>query len=255
MHIDRQRLRATLPDVPRWTETRHLLGSAQSRVHVDPNAPDPAFIVVDEARVPFAAVVGRPHADLIRLAASQAGELLAFPDNVDDVKSALPGWAVERAILHTLPDWSTVSAVPAYPTRVLASSEVATFTHVEPELMAELQDAEDEGVDIVAALDGALPVAFCYAGATTETLWDVAIDTVPSHRRRGYAAAAASQLIRRQAERGLAPVWCALESNEASLGLARKLGFQEVDAIWLLTPGATPHSSPADDDLDDPSGT
>ena len=31
------------------------------------------------------------------------------------------------------------------------------------------------------------PVSFCYAGAVTESLWDVSIDTLPEHRRHGYA--------------------------------------------------------------------
>ena len=35
--------------------------------------------------------------------------------------------------------------------------------------------------------------------------------------------------------RGLRPVWIAVKSNEASHGLARRLGFEPVDLLWVLT--------------------
>lgn len=233
---DRQRLRAALPDEPRWAETRDLLSDEVCPVHLDPAGPAHSYIVVDDGGARMASVVGRPRADLIRLAVSESGELLAFSENIDHVRAALPTWSAERALLHVLPDWREAARPPAYPTRYLRAAEVGALAHVASELRAELQEAADEGVEILTALDGSLPVAFCYAGATTETLWDVAIDTARSHRRRGFAESVALGLIQGQAKRGLAPVWGAVESNTASLGLARKLGFVEVDMLWVLTP-------------------
>jgi hypothetical protein len=66
---------------------------------------------------------------------------------------------------------------------------------VPTELVDELSDVAEEGVIVVAAFDGTLPVAFSYVASETETLWDVSIDTVESHRRRGYASAAVLHLM------------------------------------------------------------
>jgi len=72
------------------------------------------------------------------------------------------------------------------------------------------------------------PVAFCYAAVQTETLWDVAVDTLAEHRRRGLAAACFTALARHMNDRGLSPVWGSLDDNVASMKLARKLGFVPV---------------------------
>ena len=79
-------------------------------------------------------------------------------------------------------------------------------------------------------------VAVCAAGDVTETLWDVGIDTVPGHRRRGHAAAAFRALAAHMARAGRQPVWGAQDDNVASLALAARLGFEPVDRLALLSP-------------------
>jgi predicted GNAT family acetyltransferase len=70
----------------------------------------------------------------------------------------------------------------------------------------------------------------------TETLWDVGIDTLEGHRRRGHAAACFHALAAWMAGRGRQPVWSAYEDYPPSLTLAAKLGFQPVDRIAVLSP-------------------
>lgn len=80
------------------------------------------------------------------------------------------------------------------------------------------------------------PVSFCYSGSSTESLWDVSIDTVPQHFRRGYASLCAAFMIRHMQAQGKQPVWQAVEENPASWRLAQKLGFVPVDELALFEP-------------------
>lgn len=232
----RERLRALLPDEPRWLETRGLLGYPECPLHVDPAAPEPSFIVVDDIGERLASIVGRPNPDLIRRAVSDSQAVLAYSDNVSYVREALPGWTSERAVLHILPGQCAQVPDPVHPTRYLERGEVVALSHLDADLRRELREADEEDTAIVAALADLLPVAFCYAGSTTERFWDIAVDTAHSHRRLGYAASAVTRLTKDNAARELSPVWGAVESNTASLGLARKLGFVEVDALWVIRP-------------------
>ena len=80
-------------------------------------------------------------------------------------------------------------------------------------------------------------VAVCSAAWETETLWDVSVETVPDHRRRGLAAACFIALARWMlAERGKRPVWGAHESNPASLALAASLGFVRESELLSFQP-------------------
>lgn len=78
--------------------------------------------------------------------------------------------------------------------------------------------------------------AVCAAADVTETLWDVGIDTLEGHRRRGYAVACFHSLAAWMAAQGRQPVWSAYEDYPPSLALAAKLGFEPVDQIAVLSP-------------------
>lgn len=77
--------------------------------------------------------------------------------------------------------------------------------------------------------------AFAYPASETESLWDVSIDTLESHRRRGYGSAAVVALAAEQARRGKRAVWGAADSNPGSLALARSLGFAEAGRLWVAS--------------------
>ena len=72
------------------------------------------------------------------------------------------------------------------------------------------------------------------AASITETLWDVGIDTLEGHRRKGHARACYLALASHLAAQGFSPVWGAYEDNEASLAMAESLGFIPVDEFWVI---------------------
>ena len=105
----------------------------------------------------------------------------------------------------------------------------------------------EQARDVLLALESDLPsaailvedelAAVCYACYTTETLWDVSIDTAPAFRRRGLAGAAVRALAGRLAADGLAPCWGADVANEASLALAASLGFEATERFFVFESG------------------
>jgi GNAT superfamily N-acetyltransferase len=197
--------------------------------------PGPAFVAV-HAGLDLVGVVGAPSPDAIREAVGLcrgAPEVLAVPEHEAHVAAALAGWAAERATLHTLLAEGRLPPVPPGSVRLLDAAEVAALD-VPEELHEELLDAAREGAEVAASFVEGRPVAFCYAGAETEGLWDVSIDTLEPYRRRGLAARCVAFQVARQRARGRAPVWGAAASNVASLGLAARLGFVPVDALLLF---------------------
>lgn len=179
-------------------------------------------------------VVGRPEPAAIRAGLTgrpRVNEVLAAPENAEWVQAALPRWIAHPATLHTL-----VSAPPAISSgevRLLAEEDRPLLAPLPPELRAFLE-RELEQSPIAARFVGGRPVSFCYTYPITETLWDLAIDTLEEHRRRGYATECATYLIHHMLERGQQPVWGALDSNVPSLAMAAKLGFRPVDHLVLL---------------------
>lgn len=147
---------------------------------------------------------------------------------------ALPGWTCTRAILHSLPNTEHLPTDAAGAVRFLDVDRLDQF-QLPADLREELTTNPD-GSPIAATFVGQQPVAFCYAGSVTETLWDVSIDTLPEYRRQGHAAQCAAYMIRYMHRRGRQPVWAALENNPASWRLAQKLGFVAVDALALFEP-------------------
>ena len=93
-----------------------------------------------------------------------------------------------------------------------------------------LGDAETtlrEGVVACAVVDGVV-VARAYTAALSTRYADIAVDTLPKWRGRGFAFAAATLVAREVQEGGRVPVWSAGEHKRASLRVAEKLGFVAV---------------------------
>jgi GNAT superfamily N-acetyltransferase len=118
--------------------------------------------------------------------------------------------------------------------RRVSHGELAGWPEIPEDLREELRDAEAE-TPIFAAFAGERPAAFCYAGAVSETLWDVAIDTLEPYRRQGFGTRCAAFVIEHMRAAGKEPVWGSLVSNVASSSLAAKLGFVPVDTIFVFT--------------------
>lgn len=181
---------------------------------------------------PLVSVVGRPSEVAIRdaVAPGRDCEVLVPPENGDHVAAALPGWRRSAAMLHLLEKEDRLPHVPAGVVRLLELSGLDDVEGLPGDLREELVFAA-RWSPIAASFDGERPVAFCYADRT-ETLWDVAIDTLEGYRRQGHAARCVAYMIEHL--KPLRPVWGAENTNRASLGLAAKLGFVPVDEVLLF---------------------
>ncbi|MBA4114872.1 MAG: GNAT family N-acetyltransferase [Rubrobacter sp.] len=231
------RLASLLPDVPRFVETRWmLLGGYCEVLGLEEEAGAVSFVARDREEKD-ASVIGCPAPATILDAVARngnTGEVWATPENVSHVADALPGWEASPATLHLLGNDTNLPEVPKGKVRLLAPSEVWVLERLPPDLRAEITTALRHSPVAATFVDHS-PVSFCYA-VETESLWDVAVDTLAAYRNRGYAALCVAYQIRRQRERDKEPVWGALESNAPSLGLAAKLGFVPVDRIFVFAP-------------------
>jgi RimJ/RimL family protein N-acetyltransferase len=171
------------------------------------------------------AVLGRPGPELVRSAlrgAPRDFELLVQDDAAEAVGAALPDWRVAGATLHRLAEPVAPGPAPGPDVILLETPGAAALRRVPRHLRADAEGAEA----VALSLAGDRVAAVCTAGAVTETLWDVGIDTVAEHRRRGHATAAFRALAAHMAAAGRQPVWGAEDDNAASLRLAAKLGFE-----------------------------
>jgi RimJ/RimL family protein N-acetyltransferase len=227
-------LAATLPDVPRWLETRSMLLQGDAEVFGLTDG-EPPFIVRDPT-TGLISIVGRPGAGAFREALyrnEDHGEALAQFGDEEYAAAHLPGWRMEPATLHILANESRLTEVPDGMVRGVSAAEIREIEEMDPELRKELLDAVT-WTEVAAALADGRPVSFCYSASETETLWDIAIDTLEPYRREGYAATVVSYMVQRMAKRRKRPVWGAEESNVASMALAVKLGFVPAERLVVF---------------------
>jgi len=142
------------------------------------------------------------------------------------------GWIAEPALVYQEP-----AAIPrpacSWPVTLFTAADTPDLRHVPTALRHELEAARAFS-PIAAAFDGDVPVSFCYAGWATEQWWDVSIDTLAPWRTRGFAAAATAGLMTHMRDVGKRAVWAALESNVASLAVARRLEFEPVGRLAVV---------------------
>ena len=232
-------LAALLPDEPRWIDLRGLLLTGRCEVRT---AEDPGRgFVARSWDFPFAAVYGDPEAELIAAAAaagqadfagretSEEWQLLAAPASRPAVEAALPGWRRCGIVLHRWRgDLERPIAAPGAVIRLLPDGHRAAALPLDEVPAASRRELVNDWVSrrpMAVAVVDARPVSFCYAAFTTETLWDVSVETLEPFRHRGLAGACFLELAAHMAGQGWTPTWGAMEDNPASLGLAVKLGF------------------------------
>ena len=242
-------LASLLPDEPRWIDLKGLLISGRCDLWSE-SEPEDGF-VARSWDYPFAALHAMPGASLIRQAVEavrsacqgqhflEEWQLLAPPESRMAVEAALPDWRRSSVHLHRWegelerPDLDVDVRIDLLPDGHGAVG--LTFDHVPATARHEYTlDWVAKRPMAVAIVEG-LPVTFCYAAFTTDTLWDVSIETIQPYRRRGLAAATFLSLARHMADHGLIPAWGAMEDNPGSLGLAARLGFvhdAEIDAWY-----------------------
>lgn len=237
-----------MPDEPGWIDLRGSLLSGHCKIFAGADAA--RGFVLRSTDFPFGYVWGDPPRQVLRRAVegtvrNPEFRLLVELSAAERIAAELPGWRREETVLHR---WSgespTVSVPEGVTVEILGGggngegddqAVERLRERVPPDLRPEIDLALRRGLPMAVAWTvaagradgGSEPVSFCYAALITETLWDVAVDTVESHRRRGLAICVFDALHRRLAKKGLTPVWGAYSHNVASLRLAARLGFEE----------------------------
>ena len=214
-----------LPDLPRWVEAHGIASDPESW-----REPLGAGFALghDLARLIVVAGDAEPEA-VAALSRARAEHTLLFAIEREDVAAALlgTGRTIVRAILHTLDDPSGLPDGDG-----VAPLDDVALAHVPPALAGELRWALRHGTVWAAWLDGA-PVSFAYAPWRSPRWFDVSVDTLSGARQLGLATIVSAAMIRDERARGREPVWGADEGNAASRRLARRLGFAQVDEIFV----------------------
>jgi GNAT superfamily N-acetyltransferase len=233
--VELQNLARSLPDIPRWVETRGLLLGGRCTV-----ASSPDGFVVKALDGLLVCCAGRPDPEAIRNVISDPDpdlRVLVSPEEAEPLARALPGWSRSSATIHLLEPGRWPEPDPSVDVRLLQDEPLLDL--LPDGLREELSSVRPHATIAVTFSDG-VPASICYSCWETETLWDISIDTVPELRRRGLAEACTAFLMRTMRERGKQPVWGAEDSNLPSLRLAAKMGFVPVDRLILFSPPQRP---------------
>ena len=218
-----------VPDDASHVEIRSMLLGGDAEVIGSPSG---GLVVASDRSV--AGVVGSPSPSLVDRGISLLAEdadLLVFPEGLAVVISVMPEVTPQRAAIHRF-----ASTLPTDPLEDVSVGEVdASFLASLPDVLAE--EVDGAVFAAVRRVDG-VGVAVCSAWWPTETLWDVGVDTLPGHRRRGHARACFIALARHMEARGLSPVWGALVDNFASLRMAESLGFIPDGELFVIELGS-----------------
>ena len=246
--MHRRDLAGLRPDTPEWLDLRGILFSSRCDVFVNPD-PTTGFVVCAwDMAVGVAA--GRPLRSVVAAAVGGSEgvrtaewHLLAAPESVETIAAALPAWRRRGVTLHTrtanepLVAPATQSGIEI---RLAPEGWVAaglSVEHLPQPLRREYETDMLRQCPLAAAVADDRAVAFCYVAVQSEALWDIAVDTLPSHRRRGLAAACVGKLAEHLDRQGLRPVWGALDENEPSMRLAARLGFRPAARLTSFVRG------------------
>ncbi|RKU31689.1 hypothetical protein C6497_01335 [Candidatus Poribacteria bacterium] len=96
-----------------------------------------------------------------------------------------------------------------------------------------------DGIVAGAIVDNHL-VSIAHTYAETNRYTDIGVYTIYQFRTKGFAIAAASLVSKEIQANGKIPVWSCGEDNYASLKVAQKIGFTEVDRRIYVIPVPTP---------------
>jgi GNAT superfamily N-acetyltransferase len=231
-----QEILAALPDLPRWVEARGMLLSG--RCEIVSSGESPGNVLLQARSAPLIVIAGNPPLEPLAAGAAQPGVgiVLCAPEKADEVRPLLEGWKQVGAVIYRLAgDDHPVARGPAgYEIGILAEKDGSGRLGHLPQLLRDEISSALSGGHVAAAIKDGVPVSFCYPVWETETLWDVSVDTLESHRNHGLGAACAAFLIDHMRRHEKEPVWGAQEDNAPSLAVAANLGFARVDRMVVF---------------------
>lgn len=220
-----------LPDTPRWLQPRAWLLAGECDVF---GSRHDAGYVLRSTRSPIAAVVGVPPVEALLRAVDIIGsetELLVAPPQREHVQNVLRYWKQLNAVLHLRPTAAMVDDTPSDESVTIA--DPWTLRHGR-DLPPPLQRAARHSHIVAARQVNGRAVAVCHTDAVSESLWDVGVDTLESHRRAGHARACFAAMDWYMSAQSRQPMWGALETNTASRAMAASLGFEAVDTLSIF---------------------
>lgn len=132
-----------------------------------------------------------------------------------------------------------VHRYPNAAVRLLTSEDAKRLAKAPPEVQGNGYKTHEamvtEGIAAGAIVDGNI-VAIAHTYAETNLHADIGGSTVETWRKNGFATAAASLVAQEIQAKGKVPVWSCGEDNIASLRVAQKLGFTEVNRRTYVIP-------------------
>ena len=226
----RDQLLQRVPDRPEWVGTRCALLEGGAVF----GSADGAAVLTTERDL--LCIIGRPSQAVFEealRACSPGAEVVAQEADHEHVASLL-GAAGEPAVIHApAKDGLRLDVLPReLPVETLGQADIGRLARLPSALREELAAALG-WTSVWAGIANGQPVSFCYPDSCTESWWDVSIDTLKPYRRRGGAMTAFAAAAEHMQRRGRLPAWGALESNEPSWRLARKLGLDPVAKVFV----------------------
>ena len=223
-----------VPDEPAQTDVRAALLARDVRIW--PADADAYGHGVYAPSLELACIVGVPPPSALASLAHdvvRGCQVVCELEQSDAVAAALPHVLSEAATFFALPEAANERLPAPDDVRIVTSPSDVPLAHLPDGLRTEMEGALAHTF-VAMALASGKPASFCYPHHQTEGHWDVSVDTIESHRRQGLAGRAFAGAFAHLAAQGKRPVWGALASNEASVHMAQRLGFEPIATRQLL---------------------
>lgn len=182
-----------------------------------------------------AVAIGRPEPAWLQEAVEGCGgnpTIICEPEWGQEVADRLGTGTLSPATYHVLRHDRGLPERLPHPVRPVSRRDHDTLIELPWDLRQQLREAFDRG-PVLAALCQGRPVSFCSIGWFTETLRDLAVDTLAGHRGRGYGVACLTAMVRGLLPAELLPVGIIEDDNSASRRLVGRLGFEQAGASVL----------------------
>lgn len=163
---------------------------------------------------------------VLRAGIAEADQSDLFRQSVSFEAGFDPALRMRREIVLKLRNGVPPSLPNPHAVRLLTEEDVALIEVFEADSASYFLDAQ-RGPCFGVVVDGQL-VSVAHSSRRTAVACALGINTLPSARRRGYALAATVVWTQAALREGLTPIYSALATNTASLGLAAKTGYTHV---------------------------
>jgi hypothetical protein len=230
MSTHRSSLLVRLPDEPQWHAFHACL--LRNSTRIESVGRDAWWI--EDAGLEMSFGLGAPDGSEFDSLVRSSGSVLVPAADRSAWQAALPSWHAHPGTCHTHPAPGTLSGAANPVARICSPGESIDTQGLPVALVPLLIELSSRRLPMACVeKDGKLQ-AICFTCFVTPTHWDVSVETLPSARRQGLARQAFLALAADQLAQGRRPIWGCLDSNSASMGMARSLGFEAQAQLCLL---------------------